>query len=186
MLKLCECGCGAPTLPAKRTDKRTGSIKGVPTRFKYQHVFRRKKEQCANWKGGKSKSGNGRYDLIYLPGHPRANPRYVLAHILEAEKALGRKIPKCVEIHHHDDKQLVICQDYLYHRLLHIRTDAFRNSGNAKYRKCLICGKYDAIENMCKRNGRNVFYHRLCDNKRSRERYAKRHNETGEIIRKAP
>lgn len=31
-IKLCECGCGKPTLPAKDTNKKLGLIKGQPTR----------------------------------------------------------------------------------------------------------------------------------------------------------
>jgi hypothetical protein len=32
-VKLCECGCGQPTGPARRTERSRGWIKGEPTRF---------------------------------------------------------------------------------------------------------------------------------------------------------
>lgn len=36
-MKLCECGCGQPTRPAKWTDKRRGTVRGQPRRFLTGH-----------------------------------------------------------------------------------------------------------------------------------------------------
>lgn len=76
--------------------------------------------------------------------------RSVLRHVLIAERALGRRLPKGVEIHHVDGNRgndnpsnLVICPDKAYHALLHVRTSALNECGNANWRKCHICKKYD-------------------------------------------
>lgn len=36
----CQCGCGRQTLPAKRTNTKTGLVKGQPARFCYGHRIR--------------------------------------------------------------------------------------------------------------------------------------------------
>jgi len=158
-VKLCECGCGKPTTISMKNCSRYGWVKGKPKRFIRGH---------AAWRGGKGKTSDGKYDLTYLPSHPRAAPHgYVLSHILEAEKALGKPLPIGVEVHHFDSKQLVICQDKLYHFLLHKRHRAFLSCGNVHWRKCRVCHKYDAIELLIgwKRNGRDgdSYAHRECD-----------------------
>jgi hypothetical protein len=74
--KLCECGCGAPTRPAGRTDWRRLSIKGEPVRFRPGHqaktrghtppierVFARldmsDPDACWVWPGSKNDRGYG-------------------------------------------------------------------------------------------------------------------------------
>lgn len=39
-IKLCECGCGQPTNPARQTDYRLGYVKGEPMRFLKGHASR--------------------------------------------------------------------------------------------------------------------------------------------------
>jgi hypothetical protein len=56
-------------------------------------------------------------------------------HVLRAEKALGRPLPKGACVHHADGSisdhaPLVICQDQSYHALLHVRTRVYRAGGN--------------------------------------------------------
>ena len=66
------------------------------------------------------------------------------AHRVLAERALGRKLPRSVPVHHVDgDKRsaaprLVICQDAAYHKLLHFRAEVLRAGGNPNTDK--ICG----------------------------------------------
>lgn len=73
------------------------------------------------------------------------------AHVLIAEKALGKPLPIGAVVHHiNEDKSdntpsnLVICPSMKYHALLHARMDALEATGNANYRKCHICLSYDA------------------------------------------
>lgn len=83
------------------------------------------------------------------------NKRSVLRHVLIAEKALGRCLPKGAQVHHVDQDRsndananLVICQDAGYHRLLHQRQAAYAASGYASWRKCHICKKHDDPTNL--------------------------------------
>lgn len=86
----------------------------------------------------------------YFGGHTAA-----FAHVLIAEKALGRKLPPGACVHHIDRNplnnshdNLVICPDQKYHSLLHMRMRALAACGNASWRKCKRCGKYDAPDNV--------------------------------------
>lgn len=62
-------------------------------------------------------------------------------HIIKAEKALGKKLPKGAIVHHVDEDKgnnensnLVICPDHAYHMLIHART--------RKYEAALLEGKF--------------------------------------------
>lgn len=66
-------------------------------------------------------------------------------HRLRAERALGRPLPRGVEVHHVDgtkstDSPLVICQDRAYHMLLHA-LDRVRRAGGNPFtdRLCPLC-----------------------------------------------
>jgi hypothetical protein len=80
-------------------------------------------------------------------------------HRIIAERAVGHKLPGSVKIHHVDENDrannkghnLVICQDRSYHKLLHVRTKAYRATGNPHLRKCSKCGEW---------KGEDQFYHR--------------------------
>ena len=91
--------------------------------------------------------------MIHKPGHLKgAANGYVCEHILIAEKALGKPLPKGAEVHHYgkrnDNTKLVICQDHAYHMLLHRRMRAIEACGYASWRKCLFCKQYDKPENL--------------------------------------
>ena len=99
------------------------------------------------------------------------NGRSVLNHVLIAEKALGKRLPKGSEVHHVDgsrtndnNSNLVICQDRTYHKLLHMRTDALRETGNANFRKCPYCHNYDDPAKMKREivGKSDRFIHRQC------------------------
>ncbi len=91
------------------------------------------------------------YKCIKVNGHPRAHLGYVREHVFRAEKAIGRLIPKEIPVHHFPDKyhhQLVICQDKLYHALLHRRHRAFKACGHASWQKCEFCKQWDSPKNL--------------------------------------
>lgn len=114
----CACGCGQKTPLAIRNRKSRGHIKGQPMKWCYGHQARGRFN--GNWKGGRCDKGN--YPMVLMRDHPRALPNgYVYEHILRAEKALGKLLPRGAQVHHHTATQLVICQDQKYHRLLHKR-----------------------------------------------------------------
>lgn len=90
---------------------------------------------ASHWKGGRSTRGE--YATAYAPDHPRAHKRHVYEHILIAEKVIGKLLPEGAEIHHvNEDKQdnrhcnLVICESFAYHMLLHHRKRIIKAGGN--------------------------------------------------------
>ncbi len=100
------------------------------------------------WKGGRIVMGPDQYVGIFMPEHTRANGEgYVREHILVAEKALGKPLPPLSVIHHideiqtnNDNRNLVICQDNAYHRLLHVRLRIVKAGGNSNLdRVCGLC-----------------------------------------------
>ena len=100
-----------------------------------------------------------------------------LLHIAAAEKALGKPLPKGVEVHHVNEdrgdwrnENLVICPDKAYHKLLHMRTAALDACGNANARRCNVCSQFDDVSNMKKHSTRNIFFHAACRNEYERVR----------------
>ena len=168
-VRLCECGCGLPAPIAKMTAKRIGHIKGQPVRFRHGHWARTdamRGDKNQNWKGGSFVHGSG-YIMVQAPEHPRANSSgYVLEHIVIAERALGHYLPLRAEVHHVNEtradnrnKNLVICQDGAFHRLLHARKRAYQACGDPTARQCWLCRKWDPV---CDRGKGKASYHKQC------------------------
>jgi len=91
------------------------------------------------------------------------------------ERALGKAIPLFAEIHHVDGNpgnnkpsNLVLCEDASYHKLLHVRTEAFLACKNANWKICWICKTYDKPENLKK--NRRGFVHTECFRQYLKER----------------
>lgn len=136
-------------------------------------------ENTSGWKGGRIVFATG-YIGIYLPGHPRSRGGHVFEHLLVAEKALGRPIPKGVEVHHVDENRsnntnanLVICNDKVYHKLLHIRKKVFEAGGSPS--KDFICRRCKHVKPKTDKKGD---YCHPCKNAYSVERYHIRKGET--------
>lgn len=177
----CKCGCGQKTKINPVTDSKRGWKKGTHRAFIQGHNSRNgtgRMEKHSQWKGGVVMSYG--YRKVTQPDHPRAiQNRYVLEHILVAEKAMGKPLPRTAEIHHvnrdssdNRPQNLVVCQDHLYHRLLHQRQRALDAGGCAEWRKCPYCGQYDDPSNLipiskkqvahkeCKKSYQRAWLHR--------------------------
>ena len=154
MGRLCECGCGEPT--NYRCGKSNRFISGhngrLQPRGEFAYVHNRApliREMHPLWKGGISNDGHGRI-LIKDRNHHRANNYgYVYEHVILAEKALGKRLLNLHPIHHFDGnpsnnfRNLIVCENTNYHRLLHQRKRAFEVCGHTSWRKCSICKRYD-------------------------------------------
>lgn len=169
---LCECGCGEAAPIAKRTRSRWGHVKSHPIRFIRGHqASLQSRETAANWKGGINHSKG--YTLVMCKGHPRASKNgYVFEHVLIAEKAVGRFLFPPIKVHHVNEirsdnrnQNLVVCEDQAYHQLLHQRRRALLECGNAAWRKCPYCKRYDDPSRM-KRRPSGLHYHLECDRQR--------------------
>ena len=129
------------------------------------------------WKGGRLVDTQG-YARLRMPDHPHADSKgYVQEHVVVVCRALGRKMPPKAVVHHVDEDRdhnaggnLVLCQDRAYHMLLHQRTRALDACGNANWRICSFCSRYDAPEKM--RCIRKQAWHYDCRNARRRELWA--------------
>jgi hypothetical protein len=60
-------------------------------------------ERNPQWRGGRAERQDG-YVLVRAPDHPRAHNGYVLAHILIAERVLGKRLPSAAVVHHVDEQ----------------------------------------------------------------------------------
>lgn len=88
--------------------------------------------------------------------HPHANGRRLLfEHVMVAEVALGRQLPRGAVVHHvngdrldNRPENLVICQDQAYHVELHRRADALAACGDPDRWLCHYCRQYDDRANL--------------------------------------
>lgn len=61
---------------------------------------------------------------------------------IRAARALGKPLPTGAVVHHHDPRQLVICQSQAYHLFIHARTRIVRAGGNPDTQRiCSKCGE---------------------------------------------
>lgn len=110
------------------------------------------------------------------------NGRKVFEHVYVAELALGRRLPRGVLVHHHNESKadnrnenLVICPDQTYHKLLHKRMRALAACGNADWRPCAFCKQYDRLENLRPqgRKDSGSYCHSKCRSRWEMQRHVK-------------
>lgn len=134
-MPLCACGCGNTTTIIPR-----GRRRGEINKFLKGHRVRPHRFV-----------GSQGYVYLYRPDSPEADAAgHVAEHVVVATAALGKQLPNGAEVHHHDRQRtnndngnLVVCQDRAYHCLLHVRMRALAACGNASYRRCAVCKRYD-------------------------------------------
>ena len=178
----CQCGCGQITNISKINRVSKGQIKG--RHFKFIHNHQPTGDKASAWKGGFKYKKSG-YKLIRISGHHRMDVSgYVLEHIVIAEKALGKHLPKDAQIHHYgstrDNTKIVICENQKYHWLLETRQRAYRNCGNPNWKKCKYCKQYDNPKNLtiaCS----GVAYHKKCKREYARLSMLQKLVNQGEI-----
>lgn len=132
----------------KYRETHRAQIRANYERFRAKHgPYKVRGTWNTNWKGGRYVDVNG-FVLIWSRCHPRSPRRgYVMEHMLVADKALGRPVPKTAQVHHVDKDRgnnsggnLVICQDDAYHKLLHVRMRVKAAGGNPNTDKiCCAC-----------------------------------------------
>ena len=91
---------------------------------------------------------NGGYVYRWVGG------RDVSEHRLVVERVLGRTLPTKVHIHHVDEnrknnsnRNLVVCEDIAYHKLLHFRASLIKAGANPNTeRVCKACGAIKPLD----------------------------------------
>lgn len=102
--RLCACGCGRPTKPAKKNDASNGRVKGQPQRYLLGHQGRKQSPlytiedrgyptPCWTWNYGKTGNGYG-LTTNRMTGRGR-----ILAHRFMFEEIKGR-VPADMELDH--------------------------------------------------------------------------------------
>ncbi len=109
-----------------------------------------------SWTGGRCVPKNtSLYIFVSVP-----NRGQVHEHVLLAEKALGRLLPRKACVHHFDENRqnntpsnLVICQDAAYHMLLHARKDRLADTGDLQLKRCCDCKQIKSLGMFSKNRG---------------------------------
>lgn len=103
-------------------------------RFKKYGDYERRMK---NWHAGRYSHEQG-YVRVHVGGN-----KYKMEHVLKAEKALGKELPKEAVVHHMNGDpadndspwNLVVCPDQAYHLLLHRRAQSLGYEPVGGFRK---------------------------------------------------
>lgn len=102
----------------------------------------------------------------------------ILEHVQIVEAVIGRELPEQAVVHHWDgDKtnninaNLLVCPNEAYHRLIHRRMRAMKESGNPNFRRCHLCGKWDDPSNLIGTSANKTTPHKHCFNAYQRRRW---------------
>lgn len=112
------------------------------------------------------------YPTVCIDGETKREHRII------AERVYGKPLPAKSRVHHADgdctnneNYNLVICENDGYHFLLHTRAKAFAECGNANFKKCTHCKRYDSPDNLTittrksgTHKGGELAYHKECNN----------------------
>jgi hypothetical protein len=130
----------------------------------------------------KAKHGSGWIAFGYQFHTVNGKPKRWHVHL--AEQAIGHELPPNAVVHHVDgdkmnniNSNLVVCPSESYHRLLHIRTRAYEETGNAGWRKCKYCCQWDDLANMSSYRQYTsglAAYHKACAAKYAKDRRTQR------------
>lgn len=171
---LCKCGCGNKTNIITEQNKNRGLIKGNYREYVVGHHRKGKKglwvgDNNPRWNGGKTITTDG-YNCVVAKDHPYSQNGFIKEHRLIVEKLIGKILPKNAVVHHVNGNKtdnlntnLVVCENNSYHLLLHWREKALRECGNANWRKCKFCHRWDKLENLVlTKNKSGGGYHYVC------------------------
>lgn len=152
------------TSVGRTTPSRSTTHASLPQRFQGSRTLKgatvglRKGDQHPRWKGGSFVEKTTGYRRV--SGFEQG---YRYEHILVAERALGRALPRGAEVHHvngnktdNSSGNLVICQDRAYHKLIELRQRAIAACGNPNYRKCVYCHLWDDTTHMVHQSRRKA------------------------------
>ena len=129
----------------------------------------------ALWQSTRRSNGTGTFTTFgYLK--VSNNGKQTGAHVLVAERALGRPLAAPEEVHHINGirsdnaaSNLVICPNRAYHMLLHQRQRAIDACGVPYFRKCKFCKSYSDPADMAVYG--TSAYHYACFNAWRKNRY---------------
>lgn len=151
-VRVCDCGCGQPTMISLINRTERGNVAGQPVRYLVGHAGRGKRKSGSQWW---KMTIDGRM-LRRVPSHPAAQNGYVPEHRLVVEAMLGRYLTSDEHVHHINGdrtdnriENLTIVTPAEHGRLHYPeKRDRFKRSRNGRwameYDVCVLCGSTES------------------------------------------